>query len=77
LLLRGVYEKKEDYHQAVNDYNKAIELKPKYTEAYNNRGSVYGKLGNSSIAIQNFKIAAQLGHKEAQQYLSSHGTQWL
>ena len=30
--------KAKDYYGAIADYTKAIELNPKYTEAYNNRG---------------------------------------
>jgi len=30
------------YQKAIDDYTKAIELNPKYAEAYNNRGVAYG-----------------------------------
>ncbi|MBP8626961.1 MAG: tetratricopeptide repeat protein [Syntrophorhabdales bacterium] len=41
--------------------------------AYNNRGYTYKNLGNYKQAIRNFKIAARLGHKDAQDYLREEG----
>ena len=73
LVVDDTLAKSGNYQQAINDFNKAIELNPKYAEAYNNRGNVYNELRNSDMAIQNFKRAAQLGNKEAQEKLNSHG----
>ncbi len=36
-----------DYQGAIEDYNKAIELNPKYAEAFYNRGFAKGELGYS------------------------------
>jgi len=42
-----VYGKRGKVTEAISDYTKAIELKPKYAEAYNNRGTAYDELGNA------------------------------
>ena len=44
-LDRGnAYYKKSQYDRAISDYNKAIEINPKYALVYNNRGlAYYGK----------------------------------
>ncbi|MGB7531348.1 MAG: tetratricopeptide repeat protein, partial [Halobacteriota archaeon] len=42
---RGVaYHELKPHEEAIEDYNKAIELNPNFTEAYNNRGIAYHKL---------------------------------
>ena len=38
--------------QAIENYEKAIELKPDYTEAYNNLGNVLRDTGKSDKAIE-------------------------
>src|SRR3972149_5707833 len=38
-----VYYQKGQCDEATSDYNKAIEIDPKYDKAYFNRGMVYGK----------------------------------
>ena len=53
-----------------------IELNPQHAGAYCNRGIVYGITGNKQQAIDDYKIAAKLGHKKAQDYLKSTGIQW-
>ena len=59
--------------KALNAFNKAIELDPKVAKAYVNRGRVYYYLGNHKQAIADWKIAARLGLKEAQDYLKQQG----
>ena len=58
----------EDYQQAIKDFDKAIELNPNLAEAYNNRGLVYGKLGNLQQAIKDFDKAIELNPKYAEAY---------
>ncbi len=48
---------------AIEDYNKAIRLKPgniEASEAYNNRGNVYTKLGQYQMAIEDYNKAIRL-----------------
>jgi tetratricopeptide (TPR) repeat protein len=60
----------EDYQQAIKDFDKAIELNPNLAEAYNNRGLVYGKLGNLQQAIKDFDKAIELNPNYAEAYYS-------
>ena len=41
-------------------YNKAINLKPDFAEAYSNRGLLNKKMGNIKLAIQDFKYGLKL-----------------
>ncbi len=44
----------QDWNEALADYTKAIELNPRFYEAYENRGTLYKKKGNYELAIQDF-----------------------
>jgi tetratricopeptide (TPR) repeat protein len=46
--------------EAMNYYNKAIYISPKYAELYYNRGNLYEKQGNYQRAIEDFNSAAKL-----------------
>ncbi|MBF0542694.1 MAG: tetratricopeptide repeat protein [Nitrospirae bacterium] len=70
------YFKSKDYQQAIKDYNKAIELNPKYAKAYYSRGCAYSILGNVQQAISDYKIAAALGDKYTQEILTKNGISW-
>jgi tetratricopeptide (TPR) repeat protein len=70
------YIELRDYRQAIKDYDRAIQLDPKYALAYHNRGNAYGKLKQNQKKINDLKIAARLGHKEAQDSLRSAGISW-
>ena len=48
---------------AIDDYNQAIKLNPKFANAYLHRGYVWQSLGNSEDAINDFKIAVELDPK--------------
>lgn len=50
-----------DYTSALQAFNKAIELKPDFGEAYYNRGYVYLYLGNKDAAFADLSRAGQLG----------------
>ncbi len=43
--------------EAMEYFEKAIELNPDYTDAYNNRGYVYAALGNYDMAIKDYDEA--------------------
>ncbi|MCZ7380031.1 MAG: tetratricopeptide repeat protein [Candidatus Methanoperedens sp.] len=52
----------------MEDYNKAIELNPKYAEAYNNRGAVYIYSNEFDKAIKDYNKAIELDPKFASGY---------
>ena len=65
-----------NYKGAVYAFSKAIEQNPKFVIAYANRGAAFAKLGNKKMAIKDLKIAARMGHKKAQNFLTSKGIDW-
>ena len=57
-----------DYNAAIDAYNMAITLDPKFTDAYKNRGSAYNQIGNYYKAIREFDKAIELDPKSAETY---------
>ena len=57
-----------DYKQAIEDLNRAIEIKPSYADAYNNRGIAYKGLGNYKQAIEDLNRAIEIKPSYAQAY---------
>jgi len=51
----------KDYRAALVDYNKAIELDPRFADAYFNRGLTNIFLGNNRQGIQDLSKAGELG----------------
>ena len=63
------YERAGDYRQALEAYNKVIELNPKFSEAYNNRGIIYSeRQGNKGAALADFTRAIELNPNDAVVY---------
>ena len=60
---------------ALYCFNKAIELKPEYAEAYYWRAECYEWLGENQRARDDYIIAARLGWKKAQNVLREEGIQ--
>ena len=56
------------YDLAIANYDKAIQLKPDYTDAYYNRGVAKGNLGQYFAAISDFDKAIQLKPDDALAY---------
>jgi tetratricopeptide (TPR) repeat protein len=48
------FEEKGQFVEAMVEYNRAIELDPKNTDAYYNRALLYRKQGNSKAALEDF-----------------------
>ena len=62
-----VNEKK--YQEAVVDFEKAIEIKPDYADAYFNLGRTYYLMNNEDKACEYYKLAAQYGRPNLEDYL--------
>ncbi len=69
-LNRGiVYQRKGQYDQAISDYNKALEINPRFAKAYNNRGLAYKKKGKYDQAISDYNKALEINPRYADAYL--------
>jgi|GEM_PF-2569409 len=55
-----IHEKLGHYHQAITNYNKAIELDPTFAVAYYNRGITHEHLGDFEWAIKDFEKYLEL-----------------
>ena len=62
-LYKGVtYVHKRQYDEAISDYTKAIEINPRYVDAYDNRGFIYMvRLEDKKKACADWKRACELG----------------
>jgi lipoprotein NlpI len=64
------YRAKGDNDRAIQDYDQAIVLNPKYAFAYNNRGNAYQAKGDNDRAIADFSQAIVLEPNYAHPYLA-------
>ena len=55
------YYDKQNYNQAISDYDSAIQINPNFAEAYYNRGNSYKAIGDNARAQADFKRAKELG----------------
>ncbi|PEU75287.1 hypothetical protein CN394_27545 [Bacillus anthracis] len=55
-----MFSSKGNQEEAIRDYTKAIELKPDYAQAHNNRGLVFESKGNQEEAIRDYTKAIEL-----------------
>ncbi len=66
-MVKMNFEAKQS-EQAIEEYSKAIELDPKRSEAFHNRGLAYGNLGNYQRAIEDFGTAIEISPEWAEAY---------
>jgi tetratricopeptide (TPR) repeat protein len=75
--LQGIlYSKLGDINNATNSYNLSINDNPNFSKSYFERGNLHWDQGNYSQSVLDLKIAANLGHLEAQKTLGSLGLNW-
>ena len=55
-----MYFKKDDLKNAIDCYDKAIEIKNDYYKAYHNKGNAYSKMNDSINAIKCFDAALKI-----------------
>lgn len=53
-------DKKGDYDRALQDYNKAVEIKPNFSFAYANRAWTHGNKGDYDLQIRDCNVAIAL-----------------
>jgi tetratricopeptide (TPR) repeat protein len=71
---RGIaYGNKGEYDQAISDFNKAIEISPRYADPYNNRGVSYSRKGKNDEAISDYSKAIEIDPKFVKAY---HNRAW-
>ena len=63
-----------DYGAAINAYNVAIELNPKFAEAYNNRAVVYYLNRDAERVIADFTRAIELRPNYPKAYNSAYSS---
>jgi serine/threonine protein kinase len=62
--------KKKDYDGAIQNYSKAIELNPRYAEAYSDRGNSYYMKDDYDQAFTDYNKAIELNPQLAHAYLN-------
>ena len=68
-LNRGVVSyHKGQYDKAISDFTKALEINPRYTEAYNLRGGVYSRKGQNDEAISDYSKAIEIDPRDVRAY---------
>lgn len=73
---RGVaWHHKADYDNAIADYNRALELNPRYAEARNNRGVAWAHKGDYDRAISDCTEALEINPLYANAY-NNRGYAW-
>ena len=61
-------EKQKEYEESIEHYTKAIDIKPDFANAYNNRGNAYGDKGDYDRAIEDYTKAIQFNPNYAEAY---------
>lgn len=64
----NIYFCSNNFTQAMNDFNKAIEINPWYADAYNNRGEAYNSVGKYAMAISDLNKTIELNPKNENAY---------
>jgi protein O-mannosyl-transferase len=70
-ICRGIaYADLGNYSQAIDDYSRAIELKPDYAEVYNYRGKAYYGLSNYRQTIDDYGRAIEIKPDYTEAYIN-------
>lgn len=66
--LGDLYGRRGDLEKAVEEFKKAIELKPNYGDAYHNLANTYQQMGRTDEAIKNYQEAIKFNPNLWQSY---------
>ncbi len=66
--LGDIYSRKGEYDKSIAEFNKSIEINPRYADAYNNLANVYIKVGKVDAALDTYKRALALNPRLWQSY---------
>ncbi len=68
-LFKGIaYAIKRQVEEAISELNKAIDVNPKYADAYNNRGNAYDDIDQYDQAISDYNKAIEIEPRNAITY---------
>jgi Tfp pilus assembly protein PilF len=68
---RGIdYIQQEKYDLALAEFTKAINIDPRYAEAYLNRGFLYQQQGKPDLALSDYNKAININPRDAMAYLN-------
>jgi tetratricopeptide (TPR) repeat protein len=62
--------KEQSYVEAIENYQKALKINPKYSKALHNLGNVYYRLGEAQDALKYYNLAIQYDLQNAEPYIS-------
>ncbi len=66
--LGDLYTRRGEYEKAVEEFKKAIELKPNYGDAYHNLANVYHQINRDDLALENYQKALSFNPNLWQSY---------
>ncbi len=66
--LGDVYGRQGNKEKAIEEFKKAIEIKPNYADAYHNLGNSYHDLRRDDLALENYRKASEYNPKLWQSY---------
>jgi len=66
--LGDLYARHGEYKKAIEEFKKAVELKPNYGDAYHNLANVYHQINRDDLAEENYKKALEFNHNLWQSY---------
>lgn len=66
--LGDLYARRGEYEKAIEEFKKAIELKPDYGDAYHNLANIYHQINRDDLAKENYKKALKFNPNLWQSY---------